>query len=149
MIYFFIWNHSRVQLMEFINLFNSHDKSINIDCNINETSIDFWMSQSSKILGFLTIIFWTLRYVLRKRTPICVKSIHKRLTSWLNKVMQNPSLMMRWTCEMGLCGIYLIITCWMTRNQTRYAWFFIAPQNTRISASIISAFKGPILTISW
>ena len=25
----------------------------------------------------------------------------------------------------------------------------IAPQNTRISASIISAFKGPILTISW
>ena len=35
---FFIWNHSRDEL---INLFNSHDDSIKIDCNINETSVDF------------------------------------------------------------------------------------------------------------
>ena len=38
---FFIWNHSRDELTEFINLFNSHDDSIKIDCNINETSVDF------------------------------------------------------------------------------------------------------------
>ena len=38
---FFIWNHLRDELTEFINLFNSHNKSIKIDCNINETSVDF------------------------------------------------------------------------------------------------------------
>ena len=38
---FFIWNHSRDELTEFINLFYSHDKSIKIDCNINEGSVDF------------------------------------------------------------------------------------------------------------
>ena len=38
---YFVWNHSRDELTEFINLFNSHDKSIKIDCNINETSVDF------------------------------------------------------------------------------------------------------------
>ena len=39
---FFIWNYLRDELTQFINLFNSHDKSINIDCNINETSVDFF-----------------------------------------------------------------------------------------------------------
>ena len=38
---FFIWNHSRDELTEFINLCNTHDNSIKIDCNINETSVDF------------------------------------------------------------------------------------------------------------
>ena len=38
---FFIWNHSRDELTEFINQLNSHDNSIKIDCNINETSVDF------------------------------------------------------------------------------------------------------------
>ena len=38
---FFIWNHSRDELTEFINLFNTHDNSIKIDCNINETTVKF------------------------------------------------------------------------------------------------------------
>ena len=38
---FFISNHSRDELTEFIHLFNSHDNSIKTDCNINETSVDF------------------------------------------------------------------------------------------------------------
>ena len=38
---FFIWNHSMDELTGFINLFNTHDNSIKIDCNINETSVDF------------------------------------------------------------------------------------------------------------
>ena len=36
---FFIWNHSIDELTEFVNLLNSHDKSIKIDCNIYETSV--------------------------------------------------------------------------------------------------------------
>ena len=38
---FFIWNHSRDELTEFIYFFNTHGNSIKIDCNINETSVDF------------------------------------------------------------------------------------------------------------
>ena len=77
---FFIWNHSKDGLTEFINLFNSHDNSIKIDCNIHETSVIFWMSQSSKFLDFLTTIFWTLIYILRKRTRMncCITVISSK-----------------------------------------------------------------------
>ena len=36
---FFIWTHSKDELTDFTNLFNSHDESIKIDYNINETSV--------------------------------------------------------------------------------------------------------------
>ena len=39
---FFIWSHSKDELTEFINLFNRHNESIKIDCNINEASVDFF-----------------------------------------------------------------------------------------------------------
>ena len=40
------------ELTEFINLFNSHDKSIKIDCNINETSVGFFYVTIFKGSGF-------------------------------------------------------------------------------------------------
>ena len=72
---FFIWNHSRYDLAEFINLFNSHDKSIKIDCNINESTVEFL--DVTIFLDFLATLFWTLRYILRKRTHMnwCIKSL--------------------------------------------------------------------------
>ena len=39
---FFIWTHSKDELTDFIKLFNRHDESIKIDCDINETSVDFF-----------------------------------------------------------------------------------------------------------
>ena len=62
-------------ITEFINISSSHDKSIKIDCNINETSVYFWMSQSSKVLDFLTTIFWTLRVFFQETDT---ELVHKR-----------------------------------------------------------------------
>ena len=47
---FFIWNHSRDELSEFINLFNSHDKSIKLI--VNETSVLFLDVTIFKDSGF-------------------------------------------------------------------------------------------------
>ena len=48
----FIWNHSRDELKECTNLFNSHDESIKINCNVNETSVDILGVKISKSSEF-------------------------------------------------------------------------------------------------
>ena len=55
---------------EFIYLFNSHDESVKIECNKNETSIDFLTSRLSNGVDFLTTTVWTFRSILGKRTII-------------------------------------------------------------------------------
>ena len=72
----------------------------------------FWMSQSSKVLDFLTTIFWTLRYILRKQTCMdcCINSLfiqNIRLRGFWNHSLSDYKLyVITWKTFMKLGQFY-------------------------------------------
>ena len=123
---FFIWIHSMDELTEFINLFNTHDNSIKIDCNINETSVDFLDVTIFKGSGF-------------SNHDILDTKVYFKVTD-THELLHKKSFHPKHTFE-GILKSQLIRFLTMCNNMDRLSWSFVnsiqsAPRKTPLLRQI-------------